>query len=41
MLLLHQMQDLGLGHPNEKLMTPLLTTLAEEGNISEILHFLE
>ena len=40
-ILLLQMQDLGLGHPNEKLMTPLLTTLAEEGNISEILHFLE
>ncbi len=39
--ILLQMQNRGLGHPNVKIMTPILHALSNEGNIDEIMNLLE
>jgi hypothetical protein len=39
--LLIRMESLGLGHPNQKTMTPILSALSKRGNFSDIVHLLD
>jgi hypothetical protein len=38
--LLMKMESLGLGHPNQKTMTPILSALSKRGNFSDIVNLL-